>query len=277
MNSVTLTWLDLPVPPRVVFARSPLSLALCQVRFAPILGVSNPAVVAPFQTALADDYPAASNPEQNLDIRVSAGGAQASLRSALGSVVWRFADLEDNWVVTLSTESVALETHAYNDFSDFLSRLGRVLKALTKHIRPMVGARVGLRYINEIPVTPDSWGSVVRPELLGPLAVPALAAKATGSVQQLALRGPDGVSVTVQHGLVPAGTVVVPRAGAAPSDEKVYVLDYDVYREYTKAEPLKMAVGGILDQVEAYHEAISLLFRWSVTENYRATLGRREQ
>lgn len=279
MTVATLDWLDLVAPPRVVFERTPLALALCQIRYAPILSVSHPAAVAPFQQAILNDYPIASQ-EQNLSIQVEGelgkNQAQASVQSGLGSISWRFTDTEDNWTVVLTPEFVTLETRAYNHFSDFLARLEQVLKALTKHIRPTVGVRIGLRYINEIRQDELDWTSVIRPELLGPLASPELAVRTHQSVQQVLLRWPgEDRGVNITHGLLAGGAAVAPRLNAQPPSGPFYLLDIDVYQEFQPGA-LTMKPGPVRERVREYHDVVSLLFRWSVMEAYSATLGRRE-
>jgi uncharacterized protein (TIGR04255 family) len=273
MSIATLAWLDLDVPPRVVFERTPLALALCQVRYAPMLGVSNPATVAPFQQAIIDEYPVSSQ-DQNVNIRVEGSLNQASIKSNVGSISWRFTDTVDTWTTVLTPEFVALETRVYSDFSEFLSRLDRVLRVLAKHIRPPIGQRIGLRYVNEIRPGHSDWASIICPELLGALAVSPIAAYATQSIQQIQLRGPDGVGVNLQHGAIPGGTVVQPRPGADPAEGPFYLLDIDVFQEF-KPGSLTVKAGVIRDRVERYHDIVSRLFRWSVSEAYTATLGRR--
>jgi uncharacterized protein (TIGR04255 family) len=279
MTVATLDWLDLEAPPRTVFERTPLALALCQVRYAPMLNVSSPAVVAPFQQAILDDYPIASQ-EHNVSIHVEGefgkSQAQASVESGLGSISWRFTDTDDNWTVVLNPEFVTLETRAYRHFSDFLARLDRVLKALAKYIRPTVGARIGLRYINEVRQDELAWSSVIRPELLGTLAVPELAVRTHQSVQQVLFRWPEGDrGVNITHGLLSGGAVVTPRRNGEPPSGPFYLLDFDVYQEF-KPGALLVKSGPICERVKQYHDVVSLLFRWSVTEAYAATLGRRE-
>lgn len=270
-------WLELAAPDRVEFARSPLALSLCQIKYAPMLIVSNPVAVAPFQQALLDDFPIISQEQQqNLTIQVQGDPAQqhTSVHSNAGSTVWRFTDTNDNWTLVLTSEFVTLETRSYNHFPEFLDRLAKVLRALIKHIHPRVCFRVGLRYINEIRTDSLDYSVVIRRELLGPLAVPQLGSFASQSVQHHVLNAPDGVTVNLQHGLLPGGSVVAPKPNVLPPSTPFYVLDIDVFREF-KPNELPMKVQPILAHVERYHDIVSLLFRWSVTEPYTDTLGRR--
>jgi uncharacterized protein (TIGR04255 family) len=275
MSITASDWLDLDVPPREVFERSPLVLALCQVRYSPVLSVSSPMSVAPFQQAIIDRYPVTSE-ERNVNVQVSGDFStnQASVQSSLGPVSWRFADTDDTWTVVLTPEFLTLETRSYHDFADFVDRLDYLLRALAKHIGPRVGLRIGLRYVNEVRPDNQDWASVVRPELLGPLFVPALARHTKQAIQHVQLRGPDGVGVNIQHGLFPEGTVINPRPDVTPPSSPFYLFDVDVYQEFRPGVlPVKATV--VCDHVRQYHDVVSRLFRWSVTEAYTATLGRR--
>jgi uncharacterized protein (TIGR04255 family) len=276
MSVATTEWLDLAVPERIVFERTPLVLALCQVKFSPMLSVSNPSAVAPFQEAIIAEYPVAGQSQgQQVQVRVegSPAGNQASVQSNLGEVSWRFSDVDDTWTAILAPDFLALETRAYRDFSEFEDRLGRLLGALDKTIHPTVGLRIGLRYVNEIRLTGDEWRAAIRPELLGALAAPPFGELVAQAFQQMQFREPDGMGVNLQHGLLPGGSVVDPRPGEAPPEGPFYVLDIDVFREFKPGE-LSMKPRVVGEYVQRFHDVMSHLFRWAVTEDYMATLGR---
>lgn len=276
MVATTLDWIDFDVPERVVFEHPPLVLALCQIRFSPMLSVTRPAAVSAFQDAIINDYPVMKqSQEQNISFQVEGGPIlnQASVESTLGSVTWQFKDVEDTWTVVLTPDFLTLETRAYNHFSDFLNRLEKLVGALVKTIRPTVGLRIGLRYIDEIRPGHAEWSHVIRPELLGALAVPQLGTIATLSIQRMHFRGPDGISINIQHGALPPGTIVNPRPNEEAPETAFYLFDTDVYQEFKPGE-LSVKPRIIRDHVEQYHEVASRLFRWAVTEEYTSTLRR---
>lgn len=269
-----LELLGLPHVPRVVLEHPPLALALCQVRFARVLGVADPKNVAPFQRAIQSQYPFGGSARQvELEVAVEDAG-ESALRVGTRAHQWRFTDQHNNWTVVLAEDFVALETHAYEDFSDFLSRLREVLEAVAEHIQPSAGTRIGLRYLNEIRPGHRDWSAVIRPELLGPLAVAELQDRVQQAIQQLTLRYPDNQGINIRHGVL-TGAVVRPRPGEKLSDESFYLLDFDAFREFPSTGPLLMAPGSICEHVEMYNQVIYRLFRWSVTEDYIATLGLR--
>jgi len=253
-------------------------LAVCQVRYSPELKVANPLAVAPFQEAISDLFPVLS-PSQNVSIHVEGeiGGAQTSSQVSVGSfaqVAWRFSDNDDNWTLTLTPDSLTLESRTYERFPSYLARLESVLRALAKYVRPSIGTRIGLRYINEIRQDEVDWASVIRPELLGPLALPQFAHTAQQAIQQILLRGEEGVVININHGLL-TGNVVNPRPAAQPETGPFYLLDIDVFRDFKPGELLVRAAP-VRRHVEGFHSLISQVFRWAITETYAETLGRRD-
>jgi len=189
-------------------------------------------------------------------------------------VAWYFSDNDDNWSLKLTPDSLTLETRTYEHFSSFVDRLEIVLRALAKHIRPSVGTRIGLRYINEIRQNELDWELVIRPELLGPLALPQFASATQQIVQQVLLRRDAGMGVNISHGLL-LGSVVNPRPGTPSPSGPLYLIDIDVFQDF-KAGELLVNAPAVLRHVEEFHGIISRVFRWAITESYAETLGRRE-
>ena len=270
-----LDLLQLPDVSRVVLAHPPLVLALCQIRFSSVLGVADPATVAPFQRAIQSKYPV-SVPVQELELLVGINPNESEFRrEQRRSPQWQFTDRDDNWKIVLSPDFLSLETRKYEQFDDFLARLRDVLDALLKYIQPTIGTRIGLRYINEIRSDEMSWSDVIRSELLGPIAIAEFLENTTqvASTQQLLLRYPEEQGINIQSGFIPGGTSVQPRQGEEVQKKEFFLLDIDVYREFSPHGALFMDVDTICRYVEKYHRTIYRLFRWSVTDQYLSTLG----
>jgi uncharacterized protein (TIGR04255 family) len=273
----TKSWLQLPAQPRKVFAQTPLALAVCQIRFPAMASVASPGTVAAFQAGIEADYPIAT-PVTQVSFSVSLqSGPLAGLQGQLPAVVWRFADPGDDWTVVLATDFLGLETRAYTSFPDFATRLERILETLVEAVRPKYYTRIGLRYINEIRPGHQEWVDVVRPELLGPMAVPELAKRHLRWSQQIVLEdGSAGEKLHIQQGVIPSGTTVERRPGEEdPTEEPFYLLDIDAYREFSRPLPT-MSTKAISDQVRDAHETISEFFRWAITPSYAASLGARD-
>lgn len=271
MSQELVEWLRTEAPLRRVYERPPLTLALCQVRFATRFGLSDLGV-APFQEAIEDQYP---NPErQELLAAIQMGGSpgQAGFQTQTPSTLWKFTDESGDWTVTLTQDFVTLETRAYSDFKDFLTRLQRVLKALIQTVKPSVGRRIGLRYINEIRSTERDWLDIIRTELLGVLAIDPLRYSCDQALQALSLQAGEA-RINLQHGLFPIGTTVVPKPGVQTTSDPFYLLDVDMYQEFAPPKTIKMDASMLLERVKEYHATVSDLFRWATTDEYRASLG----
>lgn len=273
-ESDTRLMLPLPDVPRVTLTRPPLVLVVCQVQFSDVLSVADPAQVAPFQRAIQAMFPLAKHIDQVFGLQVQVGPGSGTIQPGPPTYQWEFADRDNVWKVVLAQSFVSLETRMYADFGDFLDRMRLVLEAVAEHIRPPIGKRIGLRYINEIRMGGHSLTDVISGDLLGPLAEPAFAANTSqvASIQQVILRYPNNDGITINHGLVPSGTTLRLRPGEEPPPDRFYLLDIDVYREFPPVEGLAMEPGPIGGYVEAYHRVIYRLFRWAVTEQHLARL-----
>ena len=270
-----LELMPMPEVPRKEFDNPPLVLAVCEIKFTNVLSVANAGFVAPFQQAIQDRYPVTDSGHA-LELTIALG-AQAAVRQETSGPRWQFSDAEDTWTVVLAQDGLAIETRAYLRFDDFLERLRHVLGALVEYVRPTLGTRLGLRYVNEIPVDPLHSHEVIRPELLGPLSVPefTMHARQLQSIQQISLRYDDHQGVNLNHGLFPSGTMVRPRAGEERADRPFYLLDFDVFRAPPRPPGLVIDPDRICTYVAAYHQVIHRLFRWAVTDAYVATLRER--
>ncbi len=271
MDQGLVDWLQAEAPERRVYARPPLALTLCQIRFATKFGL-NDSTVAPFQEALETDYPNPDRQQQVTAIQVGSQVSQIGIQAPSPETLWKFTDETGDWTVTLTQDFITLETRAYAHFDDFLARLRRVLEILDRTIRPRIGRRIGLRYINEIRSINKDWAEIIQRELLGALAIHSIRDSAEQAIQVLTLRARDA-RINLQHGVFPTGTTVVPKPGLQVPTEPFYLLDIDMYQDFSPPKSLRMDSLIISEYVEQYHATISRLFRWATTDEYRASLG----
>src|SRR4051812_261260 len=223
---------------------------LGQVRFPPVLSVTEPEFVAPLQEAIRDDFPDL-RPEQELGLEVTSEGEVASETSRR----WRFVSADDLWSVVLAPDFLTLEatTGQYTDFDQFISRFEFVWQRTLPILRPASRLQQGLRCVNHIPAdTPPSWSSLINPELLGPITNTLFADELASSLTDMRLARPDG-TLAIKHGVVKAG----------PDQALGYVLDFDyLTQEHTR----DVSTEAVLALFSRYHQTIYRLFRWCVTE-----------
>lgn len=241
---------DLRQSARVIFKRNPLKAVVLQVRFPPLLVLSQPAGVAPFQEALRDAYPQAEAPVQQVTLAVGPAGP---LSAASQPGPWRFVDPE-GWFVGLATDYVSLETTSYRRFEEFESRARRVLAVAQDVLRLRHRGRLGLRYINEISHpearTVADWRDLLNPELLGVAGGEALGSRVTQALQQIDVRLDDGV-LTVRHGF-----------RAVEDQSFPYTIDLDAYDDALRP----FDVDEILARVGSFRLWIGGFFRRSLGE-----------
>lgn len=168
---------------------------------------------------------------------------------------YRLLSADSKWSALLNPDSVALETQAYPGWSDMRETVKAFANAIAEVFDPASELRLGLRYIDQVPLPEGkaSWEGLIPDSLLG-LALDGRVADAVlASDQRVLLQLDEQHRCILRHGLL-----------ANPQGEfgKMYLLDYDVYRETSgKYDP-----GSIVDGAEALHGYIGRLFRACITD-----------
>lgn len=257
----------LPVYPRIELAESPIALALCQLKFPEKYSVHDKAVVGKFQDAIDKKYPV---PSEGIIQNITLGGSldRPGIESQNTSTapLWEFRDPEAKWLVSLSSSQLSLECREYDGFDSFTDRFREIVQALIATIRPTTITRLGVRYVNEVRVpsinpVPEN---TIRAELLGPLLQEPFRGAARHSQSYINL-GYGDAQVNFQYGVIAGGTTIAPIPGQEVSSEPFILLDFDVYKEF-KATALN--ANNVINDVEDFHDIISRLFRWSVTDEF---------
>jgi uncharacterized protein (TIGR04255 family) len=238
---------DLSQWPRVIFDNNPLKAVVLQVRFPPILALSQAAGVAPFQSAIREVYPRAEAPGQQVTLVIGPAGTMPPVAQP---GPWRFLD-EQGWVAGLGTDSVSLETTNYEQYEQFEERAVKILEAARSTLGLTERVRLGLRYINEIhhpkARTVGEWRHLLKPELLGVSGGELLGDRVIQTLQQIEVRLDDGM-LTVRHGCT---------VGDGPSP---YVIDMDAHDDAIRP----FVVDEIVARVLSYRAWIGGFFRSSL-------------
>lgn len=269
MTVAALGLLSLSDVPRVELREPPLAVALFQVRFEALANIQDAITIAPFHTAIRTIFPRSTIAPNQMHLELNPEG----MTQRVGAYQWVFGDEGDVWHVVLAADAMTLETRRYARFDEFLTRLSVVLDALQTEIRPGPVRRVGLRYVNEIRRSDGDWTRVIHPMLLGPLTEAALAGKVVHSLQEVRLAFADGQWINVRQGLVPRGSTVQPPPGDSDAETPFYLLDYDIYQEIPPETVVLLERDVLCSQVQAFHDDIHRLFRWSVTDAYIAEMA----
>jgi len=264
-----LDGLQLAEPERVVFEHPPLVLAVFQIQFSDMSEISDQSYIEPFRHAIEDRYPSFS-PSKQVAVQLDLLSGEPR-RSEI--VQWRFADEAGDWTVVLAPNFLTLEARRYEHFEEFVSRLRFLLKCLIEHVRPKIGTRLGLRYVNEVRIGTEGLPYIVRPELLGLLSVEEFEKHAAQSSQEMLLRFSEDQALQIRHGFFPDGSAVQPRPGESPRTGPFYLLDFDMFRTFSAPTRLNMEPDTIDQYVGRYHDEIEKVFRWSLTKEFTESLG----
>src|SRR5215210_1052029 len=223
---------QLPSPDQTPLKGTHLEVVVCQLRFEP--------------------HPAVSDIEAGLALQQKLGGRQGPYRhlepqemrtavmeftptglsnaSTEPSRGWRLRSAAGDWIISLMPDLASIETSTYSTWrGDFRDRLEALLNALNETITPRAQQRLGLRYVNRLPMpenaTAADWETRVAPEFLGPLSHPALKDGILSVQQQAEIQIDDRIQCVVRQGMLRE-----PMALKANS----YLLDFDLFSAETE-------------------------------------------
>lgn len=247
--------------------RSPLLRALAQVRFPRLVAMSPQNIettVGFVVEKLKDDYPILGEQREAQVTLTPEGVTQTP-----GARLWQMRSPDESWQVTLGETFVSLDTKAYTSRADFAQRLEVVLAGIADTIAPPFADRLGVRYTNRVE---DSGlllriEELVRPEILGGLAVPRPEGVALVHTLSESLYTVGSRMLHARWGLLPAGVLLDPTLPAPASSS--WVLDLDSFtqvRSSFDAAELALAAEELAGAAYQY-------FRWVVTPEFLKAFG----
>ena len=242
---------------RVKYKYNPLNEVICQVRFLPILKIESESPHE-FQEAVRSQYPgylkqvATALPPEIANLF----GANAPT-----SVNHEFKDEAGNWVINLSTNSIALSSKngQYDCWEDFIDRFKKCLTSFEAIYKPAYYTRVGLRYINvinksKLKLDQFSWADLLNEHVVGELGSPdLLEQKFEIYLTQVVYVLEESIGkVKLQHGLAPESL--------ASGDGKSYAIDSDFFCEE------KIQKEEIYGKLQHFNRDAGNLFRWCISK-----------
>lgn len=245
--------MDTPIvfrqPPKVDsvrYANNFIKTAVCELRFPALLDLeAKPPRI--FQSKIRKLYPFYDT--QFVD---QMGDDQVAREHR-----YLFRSKDKHWTVAVKSFAIALETSKYTDFEEFFERFSKVID----HARDMIDAdfftRVGLRYINNIPM--DSWEPTgwVRPELLSPFStIPLGVPKNYGCI---VTGDTENGKYTIRHGVKKDNDI---KTQEVPQ----YTLDFDYYCENVEAAAVDA-------RLKEFNKTNFALFSWCLGDKAKKLLG----
>lgn len=241
MNAAT-SCLNPPSIQRVRYGKNFIKTVVCELRFPTILELEN-RPPREFQAKIRKAYPI-YEPQT-----VKSPGELPVEHHYL------FKSADQRWTVVVKNFAISLETSRYVDFDDFLERLRVIVRDATEMIDSNFLTRVGLRYINEIPVGDAVLSDWINPVLLGPISGPVLGEVQTFRTVLTGLTADGGY--TLRHGVAPRGDGNAVRQ---------YTLDFDFYKDGVELSDFD----GLVQRLNGYNFG---LFSWCIGNKAKTFLG----
>jgi uncharacterized protein (TIGR04255 family) len=250
------------LPP--ILRNSPLQIVALELRFPEAILL--PEDMKTIRRGLAEHYPLPGT-EHGIAIELGAQGMRP--QQATQRQIYRSRD--ESHQVGLTPTALVLEARGGTQYEGFEHVLERWLVALDA-VQPAAEIenqlRLGLRYVNQLPVEDASPGVAalvgrVNPTLLSPFGADGFDFVVTNSFEELRLQNEHG-KATLRHGLQ------VAEGSPTPG---VYVLDIDFYDDVLSDFDRDRHV----EQLTLFHSQVWRIFRWSLTEDEYARMQPEEK
>lgn len=244
MSDPTPLTLNLPDIDLVEYEKNFIAQAVCELRFPALLEFET-ATPVQLQKQLRKNFPLYERQE----------GVSIGLDIAKRENKHVFRSRKGDLIVSFKSSAISLETTRYKNFQEFKSQLELLLDRSKELLDTDFFTRVGLRYINEIPIGDGNIGNWIRPELVAPL-MEGTYGKVSRCFQEV-----RGLTKTGQYSF---------RHGF-PALEKVermlYTIDFDFFDE-------NVPFDFVLSKVTDFNRESFRFFSWAIQFKTRELMGR---
>lgn len=249
--------MNFPEFERVIYKRNPLVEVVCQLRFPPILKISNQEPVE-FQDEIRFKYPLFETTKAQFPSEILQLIQQLGL-PLQSDIAYSFKSEDQRWNLSITKDFIALTTSSYDRYEQFKQRLEEALEIFERIYKPSFYTRVGLRYQDliirsKLGIEEKNWSELIAKHIVSELHDPGFSSSIQTIVKNIVLQTENG-QINLNHGLV---TVKDPQGS---SDEIAYLFDADFYTEQ-KIEGNR-DVWNVLNQ---FNQSAGKLFRWSITD-----------
>lgn len=234
--------LTLPDVSRAQFKNNFIKTAVCELRFPAILEYETKPPIT-LQRALRKEYP---EYERQQAVNV-ADPSEREVKHVLKS-------RKGDWLVTIRTYSIAVQTSRYTHFSEFLDRLQFLIDKSLPLLDTDFFTRVGLRYINEIRLEDGRSPGWINDDLIAPI-VHGIYGTVDRYVQEVRGSTESG-KFTFRHGI----------ADLEKNKGDVYMIDFDFFNENVQASD-------VAPMVTEFNKEAFRFFQWAIGPKARERLG----
>jgi uncharacterized protein (TIGR04255 family) len=188
--------------------------------------------------------------ERRMDLKL---GITDKGMEQLPQATHRFLSPDRAWVTWLRTSSFGVETRAYIDFEDFLSRVTHVIDGAQPCLDTDFFTRLGLRYINVLPAKLGDIDGWINEALLGPMKTGPMSGADRWSSE---VSGSTDIGIySFRYGLF-----------GIEGEGQRYVLDADFAAESVEWD-------NALSLLRHFNELNYYLYSWSIGPRTREYLG----
>ena len=249
-----------PESERVIYKNNPLEQVVCQLRFPAILRIGTDIPVG-FQERIRQSYPIFQE-KSEIPLVLPPELAQQVPQEVLNSLklsnkAYDFKSSDNDWIVSLTNNFLALTCNDYKQWEEFLNHLLIPFEALKQEYTPAFFTRVGLRYQNVIRkpslgLETAAWSELLNEYIVGELASPELSEVIEEFAHIILVKLEDKLGhVRIRHGF----------AEDNKTGELVgYIIDSDFYTEE------KMEVDDAIDLLVEFNRQNRQLFRWIISD-----------
>lgn len=182
---------------------------------------------------------------------------------------WEFVNKGNTTMIQLNVDAITVQTTEYTCFEDLEKFFALAVKTLHQVVAPAQVHRYGLRYVNVIPIGPDSsFVEWVQPQLLGHPNLPN--AQRIGSFSETLMMTELSSRLVsrciTMHAGMPIPADLMPCSLNLPFEshlnEPFAILDND----HGRLGPEDFDPSACVETIAGLHDLIELSFRTSVTE-----------
>lgn len=255
-----------PAKDQVLLTTAPLIKVLAQIKFENILSIQKDhKKVADFQQRIHKDFPVLIKEPFKVgtfDLK------NETIVSTEDGVIYRFHTLDAKVRVSLSGDFIALETSAYKSRQSFLGDLMKVLEAFVSVFEPQIVNRVGIRYIDRVPLSNvDTLKDLLRPQLFGVLSL-LNKSMASATVTEAVFHEGD-CALLSKWGLLPPGGTIDPSVMSPLQNSSSWFLDIDT----SQSGLFKWEMSELHSVTNRLAISCYNYFRWFVTDEFIREFG----
>lgn len=236
--------LNVPSVESVTYERNLIDIAVCELRFPTLLELEKKPPVK-LQAKLRKKYP---------HYEIQQRAEFTSTEGIPGQLRYLFRSKSRAWFVTIHAGAISIETSSYTEFEEFYDRLFELLQESKTLIDSDFFTRVGLRYINTVPILDNIFKEWINPHLESNLTEGPY-----GYLQKYAseIRGFTVVgNYTFRHGIksIKENTI------------SEYLLDFDYYKE-------DVQYNEVASLIKDFNKINFSFFNWCIGPKAKKHLG----